>query len=40
MKFRVGVKEIDNVKVSFLVTLYFSKSKRPLEFSLTEKDPS
>ena len=40
MKFRIGVKVIDNVKVNFLVTLYFSESERPLEFSLIEKDPS
>ena len=37
LKFKIGVKEIDNVKVSFLVTLYFSESERPPEFPFTEK---
>ena len=40
LKFKIGVKGIDNVKVSFLITLYFSESKRTLEFPLMEKDPS
>ena len=37
LKFKIGVKGIDNVKVSFLVTLYFSEYERPPEFPLTEK---
>ena len=40
LKFKIGVKGIDNIKVNFLVTLYFSESERTLEFPLTEKDPS